>query len=84
MADKLVEIFATTLNVPEESISDATSPANTESWDSLANMLLIAAIEETFEIELTTSEIETMKNVGQVRAVLKRHGTMLAPTQDST
>ncbi|QJP16162.1 acyl carrier protein [Starkeya sp. ORNL1] len=77
MTDKLTEIFAMTLNLPEDSISDATSPDNTEAWDSLANMLLIAAIEETFEIELHTSEIETMKNVGKVRAVLEKRQVAL-------
>lgn len=70
MADKLHELFSMTLNLPEEEISDTTAPGNTPAWDSLANMLLIAAIEETFEIELATSEIESMKDVGKVRAVL--------------
>ncbi len=74
MADKITEIFALTLNIPEQSITDATSPENTAAWDSLANMMLIAAIEETYGIELSTSEIETMRSVGAVRAVLdKRH-----------
>lgn len=74
MADKLVELFAMTLNLPEEKITDATSPANTEAWDSLANMLLIAAIEETFEIELATREIESMKDLAGVRQVLAARG----------
>jgi acyl carrier protein len=78
MADKLTNIFALTLNLPEEEITDATAPGNTEAWDSLANMLLIAAIEETFEIELTTAEIEAMKDVGKVRAVLEKRQIELA------
>lgn len=72
MNDKLTEIFALTLNVPPESISNNTSPENTEGWDSVANLLLISAIEETFDVELTTAEIETMKDVGRVRTVLNK------------
>jgi|EndMetStandDraft_4_1072995.scaffolds.fasta_scaffold3470531_1 acyl carrier protein len=78
MTDKLVEIFALTLNQPAEAINDDTAPANNEAWDSLANMLLIAAIEETYEIELTTAEIESMKSVGKVRAVLEKRNAVAA------
>lgn len=72
MADKLIQLFATTLNLPAEAISNEIGPANTVQWDSLANMILIAGIEETFEIELTTAELEVMKTVGKVRAVLDK------------
>jgi len=77
VADKLLEIFATTLNLPVESIGDATSPENTPAWDSLANMLLIAGIEETFELELATEEIERLTSVGRVRALLEKRGLVL-------
>lgn len=74
MPDRLVELFSLTLNIEPGRLTDDTSPANTEAWDSLANMLLIAGIEETYEVELTTSEIESMKCLGDVRGVLSRHG----------
>jgi acyl carrier protein len=77
VADKLLEIFATTLNLPPDAIGDATSPDNTPQWDSLANMLLIAGIEETFEVELATEEIEKLTNVGRVRALLEKRGIPL-------
>lgn len=76
MSDRLVELFSLTLNIEPASLGDHTSPANTEAWDSLANMLLIAGIEETFEVELTTSEIESMKSLGDVRRVLIDRGVV--------
>lgn len=74
MDDKLVELFAETLNLPSEAIRDDTSPTNTVQWDSLANLLLIAGIEEAFEIDLTTAELEAMRDVGMVRALLRARG----------
>lgn len=74
MDDRLVELFAETLNLPSAAIRDDTSPSNTAQWDSLANLLLIAGIEETFEIDLTTAELEAMRDVGMIRAVLKARG----------
>lgn len=72
MDEQLIEIFATTLNLPASSITDSMSPANTEQWDSLAKMLLLAAIEETFNIELTTEQIEAMVDFGEVRAIVSQ------------
>lgn len=74
MPDPLVDLFSLTLNIEPGRLTDDTSPANTEAWDSLANMLLISGIEETFELELTTSEIESMKSLGDVRRVLIDRG----------
>jgi len=71
VTNQLASLFSSVLNVDASKITDETSPANTETWDSLANMLLIAAIEETFEIELSTPEIEAMKSFGDVRSILE-------------
>ena len=76
MADRLIDLFAMTLSLPSSELNDETSPKNTEAWDSLANMLLIAAIEETFEIELSTSDIESMTRIGEVRRVLKQYDVL--------
>jgi acyl carrier protein len=74
LQDQLFELFSLTLNIDPRHLSDETSPGNTEAWDSLANMLLIAGIEETFDVELTTSEIESMKSLADVRRVLIDRG----------
>ncbi len=72
MTTPLVDLFCSVLDVDPSKITDDTSPANTESWDSLANMMLIAAIEETYEIELSTAEIESMRTFGEVRIILAK------------
>ena len=73
-ADRLKAVFAEVLGLPADRVSDATSPDTTSEWDSLAAMNLVAALEETFGIELSTTEIMRMRSVGIVREVLRAKG----------
>jgi acyl carrier protein len=74
MADSLIGLFATVLGVAPEQLNDKSSPSNVSSWDSVANIMLITELEEQFAIELSTTDIESMKTIGDVRAVLQRLG----------
>jgi acyl carrier protein len=73
-ADRLRDVFCDVLGLPPERMSDATSPETTSEWDSLAAMNLVAALEETFGVELSTMEIMKMRSVGIVREVLRAKG----------
>jgi len=77
MADRLIELFADELMVDPASLNDETNPDNTEEWDSLAAMRLVAAIEETFEVTLSTAEIMKMRSIGIVRKVLTEKGVAI-------
>ena len=74
MSNRIETIFAEVLGIPVEGISDATSPENTSEWDSLQAMNLVAALEEGFDVRLTTVEILSMRSVGLVRKVLRAKG----------
>lgn len=74
MADRLIEVFSGVLGVEPDTLNDESSPANTPSWDSMSNIMLITEIEALFEVELSTSDIESMKSIGRARAVLQRLG----------
>ena len=74
MTDRLLGVFAEVLELPSERLNEQTSPENTSEWDSLAAMTLVALLEETFSIELTTGEIMRMRTIGAVRAVLRAKG----------
>jgi acyl carrier protein len=71
MSNALHLLFADILNIDQARVSEDTSPKNTPEWDSLNNMILLAGIEETYEVELSTEEITNMKSLGQVRAILQ-------------
>jgi acyl carrier protein len=74
MVDPLLEIFSDVLGTDITDLSDGTAPENLPAWDSIANILLITEIEAKFKIELSTSDIESMTNIGRVRAALQRLG----------
>ena len=74
MLNKTFIIFAEVLRLPVENINDNTSPENTPQWDSLQAMNLVLAIEDEFQIQLTTKEIVSMRSVGLVRKVLLTKG----------
>ena len=72
--DRLVPVFALVLKVPEDRLSDETSPDNTPSWDSLAAMELVSQLEESFGVQLSTREIMKMRSLGLARAMLRSKG----------
>jgi acyl carrier protein len=74
MEGRLNSVFAEGLGLTSKDVSDETSPENTPEWDSLAAMGLVALLEETFEVQLSTEEIMSMRSVGLVREVLRTKG----------
>lgn len=53
--------------------SKATVPA----WDSLAQMTIVAAVEELVGAELSTAEVLSLKSVTKVVEVCRAHGVEL-------
>ena len=73
-ADRLLAVFAEVLGLPPERLGEDTSPDTTSEWDSLAAMNLVAALEEAFGVEFTTTEIMRMRTIGIAREVLRAKG----------
>lgn len=74
MSDKLIAVFADVLEVDPSALNDDSSTDNVEQWDSLAAMHLVAAIEDTFNVQLTTKEIMKMTSIGLARKALQEKG----------
>ena len=60
------DIFA----VPLESISADSSPATIEAWDSMKHLTLVLALEEKFGLHFSPEEIESMRNVSAISAMI--------------
>lgn len=71
MSDALIQLFAEVLQVEPAKLNDNSSPDNVKQWDSLAAMNLVAAIEETFKVQLSTKEIMKMSTIGLARKTLQ-------------
>ena len=78
MSQNLIDLFATGLNVPAESLSDESSPDTVIQWDSVAAMNLVSLLEGTFDVQLSTKEIMKMRTIGIAREVLTHKGIDLS------
>ena len=74
MSDVLTQLFAEVLQIDAAGLSEDSSPDNVEPWDSLAAMELVAAIEEKFNVQLSTKEIMKMSTIGRARRTLQGKG----------
>jgi len=68
--EKLEEIF--------EDVFDDKIPLNAETtaedvddWDSLSHITLVSAVEDAFGIKFRMKEVSSMKNVGEMVAIIK-------------
>ena len=58
--------------VPTDKITPESSPETIENWDSMQHLNLVLAIEEKFGVQLEPEDIEQMKNIGAVAALVER------------
>jgi acyl carrier protein len=58
--------------VPADKITAESSPETIENWDSMQHLNLVLAIEEKFGVQLDPEDIEQMKNIGAVAALVER------------
>ncbi len=55
-------------------LSEETSAADIEEWDSLSHIILVSEIEKRFKIRFTSVEIAKFKNVGDLaKAILAKN-----------
>lgn len=71
---RLTVLLAEILQLPAATITDDLAMSKIDVWDSLKHMELIAALEESFSIQLTFEEIVAMQNVCEIKRVLKHRG----------
>ena len=60
------------LGVQSDKITAESSPETMENWDSIQHLNLVLAIEEKFGVQLAPEEMEQMKNVGLVAALVEK------------
>ena len=55
-----------------DKITAESSPKTIETWDSMQHLNLVLAIEEKFEVQPEPEDIEQMKNIGAVAALVEK------------
>jgi acyl carrier protein len=74
--DKLTSVFRKTLFQPTLELQEGLTAADVDGWDSLSHINLIVAIEKEFRIKITTREVRSMKNVGDLIRVIEGKGAV--------
>ena len=54
-------------------LTEATTAADVEEWDSLTHLSLVSDIEEEFDITFTLSEISDSQNIGELIDAILKH-----------
>lgn len=71
MVGRLTPIFRNILANESLELTDELSAANVSNWDSLSHMLLITEVENEFAIKFKLKDLNKMKNVGDMMAMIQ-------------
>jgi acyl carrier protein len=74
MSDRLQQIVAKSLMLDESRVGEDLEYNSIPEWDSVAHMVLVADLEDAFELMLDTDDIIAMSSVGKIREILRKHG----------
>lgn len=71
--EKLVGCFSENLGIEAGAVTDTLSYGDNP-WDSIAHMVIIAAIENAFDIMLETDDVIDMSSFGKAKEIVGKHG----------
>ena len=64
--EKLTEVFRDVFDDDSIVISDATTAADIDGWDSLTHITLLAAVEDEFGVKFSMKAVQHLQNVGEL------------------
>jgi len=71
---RLNEVFQDVFDDDELTVTRSTTAQEVEGWDSLMHVTLMVNVEKTFGIRFTSSEVASLKNVGELIDLITRRG----------
>jgi acyl carrier protein len=78
--EQLTEVFHDIFDDPTLVLKPETSAADIPDWTSFIHINLIVATEDRFRVKFSTTEIERLKNVGDLVALVRsRHALASKP-----
>jgi acyl carrier protein len=69
----VTDLIASVLDVDVTKIQLTTVRTDIDEWDSLAQLGLVAALEETYNITLSSAQMKQCDSVAEIIAVLRTH-----------
>ena len=64
--EKLNDIFRKNFDDESICLTDSTTAEDIEDWDSLEQINLVVAIQDTFTVKFNIDEVNSMQNVGEM------------------
>lgn len=71
---KLRTIFAESLGITEDQVTNALQYNSIEEWDSIAHMALVAAIDDGFDIMMDTEDVIDLSSFAKAKEILTKYG----------
>ncbi|WP_417273719.1 acyl carrier protein [Celeribacter halophilus] len=71
--ERLVTAFASSLNIEASQVVDELEYNTIPQWDSVAHMVLVAALEKEFDVMLDMDDIIEMSSVKIAKEILAKH-----------
>ena len=70
--ERVQSVASDIFGIPVARITAESSPETIENWDSMQHLNLVLAIEEKFGVQLDPEDIEQMKTIGAVAALVEK------------
>ena len=70
ITEKLNEIFRDVFDDESIEVTDELTAEDIEDWDSLTHLTMISEVESAFGMRFKMKDISTMKNVGEMIAII--------------
>ncbi len=68
--EKLNQIFCETFNVEESALNETFINTNVDTWDSIHQLSMVAAVEEAFDLMMDAEDILEMTSYESVKQLL--------------
>jgi acyl carrier protein len=72
--NKLHAVVARVLDLQPDQVTDRLSRETEPAWDSFNHLLLVSAVEADFGVVLTVAQIESIRSVGDLAAIVATRG----------
>ncbi len=68
--ERLNKVFRDVFDDDDITVTETTTSADIDDWDSLEHINLVAAVEQEFGMKFTMGQVVTMKNVGEMADII--------------
>ena len=70
---RLVQVFVNALSIPEDKVVDTLEYQSIPEWDSVSHMILIAELEDVFEISIDTEDVIDISSFLKAKEILVKY-----------